>query len=104
MYIVELTGRYFKALGVGCLLHNETMRMPYLFNTVGDAVDYIKSTYNVSIYLNKVRPIMEITMWCMSIGSQIAMMYLRKLTLSHVNYILGRANINGMDTTLELSR
>lgn len=57
MYIVELTGRYFKALGGGCLLHNETMRMPYLFNTVGDAVDYIKSTYNVSIYLNKVRPI-----------------------------------------------
>lgn len=57
MYIVELTGRYFKALGVGCLIHNEAMRMPYLFNTVGDAVDYIKSTYNVSIYLNKVRPI-----------------------------------------------
>lgn len=25
MYIVELTGRYFKALGVGCLLHNETI-------------------------------------------------------------------------------
>ena len=57
MYIVELTGRYFKAQGAGCLIHNETMRMPYLFNTVGEAVDYIKSTYNVSIYLNKVRPI-----------------------------------------------
>lgn len=55
MYIVELTGRFFKALGAGCLLHNETMRMPYLFNTVGEAVDYIKSTYNVSIYLNRVR-------------------------------------------------
>lgn len=55
MYIVELTGRYFKALGVGCLIHNEAMRMPYLFNTVGEAVNYIKSTYNVSIYLNRVR-------------------------------------------------
>lgn len=57
MYIVELTGRYFKALGVGCLIHNEAMRMPYLFNTVGEAVEYIKSTYNVSIYLKKVRPL-----------------------------------------------
>lgn len=54
MYIVELTGRYFKAQGAGCLVHNETMRMPYLFNTVGEATNYIKSMYNVPIYLDKI--------------------------------------------------
>ena len=57
MYIVELAGRFNKMQGADCLIHNEQLHMPYLFNTVGDAVDYIKSTYNVSIYLNKVRPI-----------------------------------------------
>ena len=57
MYIVELTGRYFKAQGAGCLVHNETMRMPYLFNTVGEAANYIKSMYNVPIYLDRIRTI-----------------------------------------------
>lgn len=33
MYIVELTGRCFKAQGAGCLIHNETMRMPSLWMT-----------------------------------------------------------------------
>ena len=54
MYIVELAGRLNKLQGVDCLIHNEQLRMPYLFNTVREATDYIKSRSKVPIYLDKI--------------------------------------------------
>lgn len=57
MYIVELAGRHNKLKGVGCLVHNEKMHMPYMFHTVKDAIDYVKSRCKVPIYLDRIKTI-----------------------------------------------
>lgn len=57
MYIVELAGRHSRLEGVGCLIHNEEQHMPYLFDTVRDAIDYVKSRCKVPIYLDRIRTI-----------------------------------------------
>lgn len=54
MYIVELAGRFNKMQGADCLIHNDQLHMPYLFNTVREATEYIKSRSKVPIYLDKI--------------------------------------------------
>lgn len=54
MYIVELAGRHNKTKGIDCLVHNNETHMPYLFVTVKDAIDYVKSRCMVPIYLDKI--------------------------------------------------
>lgn len=59
MYIVELAGRHNKTKGIGCLVHNKETHMPYLFVTVKDAVDYVKSRCKVPIYLDRIETVNE---------------------------------------------
>ena len=59
MYIVELAGRHNKTKGIGCLVHNNETHMPYLFVTVKDAINYVKSRCMVPIYLDRIEIINE---------------------------------------------
>lgn len=57
MYIIELAGRFDRLQGAACLVHNEKIKLPYIFNTVREAVNYIKAVSKIPIYLDRIRTI-----------------------------------------------